>query len=128
MRSTLFAAAAFAAGLLSVAGDAGFACNRSALTPEARRRHFDVLGPGLRALHKSARELPNGYEFEFDGDPPTLRMLEEWIAGERLCCPFFDIDLRFEHDNGSVWLSLSGREGVKQFTRSDFAAWFPPAR
>ncbi|HZU28139.1 MAG TPA: hypothetical protein VFA04_21590 [Bryobacteraceae bacterium] len=128
MRSTLFVAAALAAGLLAFASDAAFACNRMALTPEARRRHFDVLGPGLRAVHKTVRELPNGYEFEFDGDAATVQMLEEWIAGERRCCPFFNIDLRFEHDNGSVWLSLTGREGVKQFTRSDFASWFPPGR
>jgi len=24
-----------------------------------------------------------------------------------------------------LWLRLTGREGVKQFIRSDFAGWFP---
>ena len=28
-------------------------------------------------------------------------------------------------EGGSLWLRLTGREGVKQFIRSDFAAWFP---
>jgi hypothetical protein len=34
-----------------------FACNRLALTPEQRDRHFDELGPTLRSLKKGAREL-----------------------------------------------------------------------
>lgn len=124
MKSILMIGAVFAGGLLAAANEPSFACNRMALTPEARKRHFDVLGPALRATHKSARELANGFEFEFASDAATTRMLDEWVAGERLCCPFFDIDLRFEHDNGSVWLRLTGREGVKQFTRADFAFWF----
>jgi hypothetical protein len=125
MKFALFMAAAIAS-LPAAAADPGLACNRLALTAEARQRHFDVLGPALRSVHKSARELPTGYEFEFSPDPAAVQMLEEWIAGERLCCPFFDIALRFEHDGGAVWLRLTGREGVRQFIRSDFASWFRP--
>jgi hypothetical protein len=48
----------------------------------------------------------------------------EWAAGEHLCCPFFDIDLRLEREGGAFWLRLTGRDGVKQFIRSDFDKWF----
>jgi hypothetical protein len=100
-----------------------FACNRLALTPEQRKRHFDELGPKLRSLKKSVRELPNGYEFEFPADPNTVQLVAEWAVGERACCPFFDIDMRLEREGGSFWLSLTGREGVKQFIQADGAAW-----
>src|SRR5438477_11928999 len=85
-----------------------FACNRLALTPDQRKRHFDELGPKLRSLKKSVRELPNGYEFEFPADSSTVQLVAEWAAGERACCPFFDIDLRLEREGGSLWLALTG--------------------
>jgi hypothetical protein len=100
-----------------------FACNRLALSPEQRKRHFDELGPTLRSLKKSVRELPNGYEFEFPADPSTVQLVAEWAAGERACCPFFDIDMRLEREGGSLWLGLTGRGGVKQFIQADGAAW-----
>lgn len=103
--------------------ESAFACNRLALTPEQRKRHFDELGPKLREMKKSVRELPNGYEFEFSPDPNTIQLVAEWVAGERACCPFFDINMRLEREGGPLWLSLTGREGVKQFLQADAAAW-----
>jgi len=100
-----------------------FACNRLALTPEQRKRHFDELSPKLLSLKKSVRELPNGYEFEFPADPNTVQLVAEWAIGERACCPFFDIDMRLEREGGSLWLGVTGREGVKQFIQADGAAW-----
>ena len=101
-----------------------FACDRMALNAEARKRHFDELGPALRPLVKSVRELTNGYEFEFPFNADTYRLVTEWTGGEHLCCPFFDIDLRLEREGGAFWLRLTGREGVKQFIAADFKAWF----
>ncbi len=101
-----------------------FAFDPSALSPQARSRHFDELDPALRALKKSVRELTDGFEFEFPSGAATFQLASEWIAGERLCCPFFEIDLRIEPEGGSLWLRLTGREGVKQFIRADLALWF----
>jgi hypothetical protein len=105
--------------------DSPFACDRAALTPQARKRHFDELSPALRARKKNIRELRDGFEFEFPSDTVTFDLLSEWVEGERLCCPFFDIDVHVEREGGSLWLRLTGREGVNQFIRADFAAWFP---
>jgi hypothetical protein len=109
-------------------GETHFACDRLALTAQARKRHFDELGPALLAMMKHVRELPGGFEFEFPSDAATVQLVSEWAAGEHLCCPFFDIDLHLERQTGAFWLRLTGREGVKPFIRSDFANWFKPTR
>ncbi|HKI26586.1 MAG TPA: hypothetical protein VKA07_09685 [Candidatus Sulfotelmatobacter sp.] len=101
-----------------------FACNRLALTPEKRKRHFDELSPALLTLKTGIRELPDGYEFQFPGDASTYSLLAEWVGGERVCCPFFDIDLRSDREGGPQFLRLTGREGTKQFIVADFAPWF----
>src|SRR6266850_3722279 len=51
-----------------------FACNRLALNDKDRKRHFDELGPMLRSLTKSAREVTGGYEFEFPADATTVQL------------------------------------------------------
>ena len=96
-----------------------FACNAFALSPEARKRHFDEVGPALLKLKKSTRELPDGYEFELPPDKGTYQLLTEWAFQERLCCPFFDIDVRFERENGPLWLRLTGRPGTKEFIKME---------
>jgi hypothetical protein len=121
-----FAVAAIGAFLIgTAAAQSPFACNRAALTPAARKRHFEELGPQLHAMTKRVRELPAGFEFEFPSDAATAQLLSEWAAGEHLCCPFFDIDLHFEREGGGLWLRLAGRNGVKQFIRTDLERWFP---
>ncbi len=101
-----------------------FACDRAALNAAERKRHFDELGPQLRPLIKGVHELNDGYEFEYPSDPATYILVAEWVTGEHRCCPFFDIDLRWEREGGAFWLRLTGREGVKQFIQADFARWF----
>jgi hypothetical protein len=103
--------------------DSPFACDRLALDAEARRRHFEELGPALRALKESVRELSNGYEILFPSDSKTISMVAEWAAGERLCCPFLDIQLRMERERGPFWMRLTGRKGAKEFIKADSAAW-----
>jgi hypothetical protein len=137
MKTLFIAAAALTLGTVTVcemlaepplAGaarvESAFACNRLALNPIERKRHFDELGPRLRSLTQGFRELPGGYEFKLPANPPTVQLAAEWAAGEHLCCPFFDIDLMLERENGAFWLRLTGREGVKQFIKSDLAKWF----
>src|SRR5213078_4964237 len=97
-----------------------FACNAFALSAEVRKRHFEELGPALLKLKKSTRELPDGYELEFPADKKTCQLLTEWAFQERLCCPFFDIDLRFDREDGPLWLRLTGRPGTKEFIKMEF--------
>jgi hypothetical protein len=96
------------------------ACNAFALSPEVRKRHFEELTPALLKLMKSTRELPDGYEFEFPADNKTYQLLTEWAFEERLCCPFFEIALRLDRENGPLRLRLTGRPGTKEFIKEEF--------
>ena len=99
-----------------------FACNAFALSPQARKRHFEEVGPTLLKLKKSTRELPDGYELEFPADRATYQLLTEWVIDERLCCPFLDLDLRLSRESGPLWLRLTGRPGTKEFIKEDAPA------
>ncbi len=112
-----------ATGAPAAAPVPGLACVRSAFTAAERTRHFDELGPALRAERRSVRELPDGYEFELPADAATLALAAEWAAGERRCCPFFDIELRLPSGGGPLWLRLTGKEGVKRFIQTEAAVW-----
>jgi hypothetical protein len=100
--------------------ESSLACNAFALSPEVRKRHFEELGPALLKLKKSIRELPDGYELELPTDNNTYQLLTEWAFQERLCCPFFDIVLRLDRENGPLWLRLTGRPGTKEFIKMEF--------
>jgi hypothetical protein len=99
-----------------------FACNMKAMSPEARKRQSEILSPALRTSKLSSKELADGYEFQFPSDAKTYQMLAEWIGNERLCCPFFDFDLRIGDASAPMSLKISGPEGVKQFVRAELAA------
>src|SRR5438067_9116146 len=98
------------------------ACDRLALSPDARTRHFDELEPQLLAARTGLRELPNGYALRLPADAKTIQLVAEWAAGERLCCPFFDMDIRLEPEGGPLWLTLTGRDGTKDVIAAN-ASW-----
>ena len=93
------------------------------MSADVRKRHFHELGPTLLKLKKATRELGDGYEFEFPADNHTYQLLTEWMFQERLCCPFFNIELRLESGAGPLWLRLTGQPGVKEFIKADAPAW-----
>src|SRR5436189_2822249 len=106
-----------------IAKDSPFACNYGALSPSEIKRHFYDLGPTLRKIKTGVKELPDGYAFRFPNDPKTFAMLSEWIDQEHRCCPFFDIRLHVEPENGPLWMELTGRPGTKDFIKADGAEW-----
>jgi hypothetical protein len=103
-----------------------FYCDTSALTSEQRKRHFDVLGPALIAKRTAVRELPDGYEIQFPSDAQTYQQVAEYLDGERVCCPFFDIDLHVMPERGPLLVRFTGRPGSKQFIEADAAGWISP--
>ena len=103
------------------AADSPFACDRSALTPEARKHHFDELMPAMRKLVKSVKELPDGYAFELPADNAAIQLAAEFSSNERLCCPFFEFDLHVGDNSAPMVLRITGPEGVKQFIKAELS-------
>ena len=91
-----------------------FACDMRAIPPEQRGAHMATIEKLFRAV-RSKRELPDGYAFELPNESDVLITAAEFISLERLCCPFFGFALEIEREGGSLWLSLTGRDGVKPF-------------
>jgi hypothetical protein len=98
-----------------------FACDMSAIAPDQRGEHMATTESLFRAAEKIV-EMSNGYRFRLPNDSETLRKAAEFIALERLCCPFFGFALEVEREGGAIWLSLSGREGVKPFILEEIGA------
>jgi hypothetical protein len=95
-----------------------FACNMLALDAEGRRRHKTVTEQ-MRAVTKEVQALKDGYAFRFPADQSTILLISEFIARERLCCPFLTFELVAEQEEGPLWLRLRGREGVKEFIKAE---------
>jgi hypothetical protein len=79
----------------------------------------------MRATVKEVRDLPDGYAFRFPADQATILLVSEFIARERLCCPFFRFELIAEQEDGPLWLRLRGREGVKELIKAELGIQSP---
>jgi hypothetical protein len=101
-----------------------FACDMTAIAADHRDAHLANINQLFR-LVESVRELPNGYTFCLPNESDVLLKAAEFIALERLCCPFFGFSLEIEGEGGAVWLSLTGREGVKPFIMAEIGGHLP---
>lgn len=96
-----------------------FACDMAALDATQRLR-WDALLRQLSEKKQELQELLDGYALRFPAESQLVRDVAEFITYERLCCPFFDLELVVEREGGPLWLRIKGREGVKDFIRSEF--------
>ncbi len=98
--------------------DIPVACDMSALTAEQQERQRALLAL-LRADAEEVRELEDGYAFRHSADRAVLLALAEFVANERLCCPFFDFALTVERDGGPVWLRMTGKGEAKHVLEAE---------
>lgn len=96
-----------------------FACDLSALTNDQRKRQRQV-SHWLADLRRSVRKLDNGYAFEYADEIETYPLLGEFIAFEHRCCPFFHFKLEVAPEAQSIWLHITGVEGVREFVYAEF--------
>jgi hypothetical protein len=95
------------------------ACDLGAISASDRPR-YDQLRRAVAASVIGKRELPDGLAIQIDTDRIALPQLAEWISFERKCCPFFEFRIDLASGSGPVWLSLTGRTGVKEFISEAF--------
>ena len=94
------------------------ACDQAAIPLSERGTHLKTSRELFSDIQE-IRELPNGYEFRLGNEANVLLKAAEFISLEKLCCPFLEFGLDVEAESGPVWLSLTGREGVKEFIREE---------
>jgi hypothetical protein len=98
----------------------GLTCNIEAIPPEQRARYTELFD-SLRHAIQDKRELPDGYAVQLDSAQFTTEQALQWIKLERQCCPFLETEVRWDIENGPVWLQMKGPEGVKDFILDEFA-------
>jgi hypothetical protein len=94
--------------------EAAFMCRLDALDA-AERVRYQAVRKQLHAGVQEVKELPDGYAFRLSADSSTIMTVAEWMTFERRCCPFFNFALAVESEKASLWLRITGREGVKSF-------------
>jgi hypothetical protein len=100
------------------ARESPLACNMLGLDAEGRKRHRTV-SEQMRAAVKEVQPMADGYAIRFAAEQATILLVSEFIARERLCCPFLRFELIAEQEDGPLWLRLRGREGVKEFIEAE---------
>jgi hypothetical protein len=94
--------------------ETSLACNFGAIPEDERDRHTEVATNLFESI-AAVEELSEGYAFRLPSEPSVLAQAGEFIARERLCCPFFQFDLEVEANQGPVRLTLTGDASVKQY-------------
>ena len=94
------------------------ACNLKALTSE-QRKQLEQLGEHVISAITASRELKDGYAFSVDPQKASLMDVAQWLEVWRRCCPFYEFQIDFYAADASIWLSVKGRPGVKEYIPLD---------
>ena len=97
--------------------DLPLACNLTAINAEVRSTHVESAKQLLHEHAQEVQELPDGFAFRYPAE--QYGPVTQFIANERLCCPFFSFVLEVTPAHGPIWLRITGREGVKEFLQSE---------
>lgn len=96
----------------------------TAIALEQRGEHLatieKVFGSVITQL-----ELPNGYGFMLPNESDVVLTVAQFIALERLCCPFLGFSVEVVRDGGPIFLSLTGIEGIKPFIMAEIGEHLP---
>ena len=99
--------------------EVAIACNLDAIPLDVREEWSKTV----KEVYASVQEiqaLPDGYGFRLPAESAMLLKVAEYIANERLCCPFLHFTVEIEPHGGPCWLRLTGDAGVKEYIWSLF--------
>jgi hypothetical protein len=106
--------AIFLAWTFTAHAEVPIACNLNALTP-AQRRELKQFSETMVNAVIATRETSDGYGFRVDTARLTAVDLAQGIELWRKCCPFYEFQIDLRGEDGSLWLTLHGRKGVKEY-------------
>jgi hypothetical protein len=91
-----------------------FVCNLGVMNQVERARYL-ALARKLMGASEERRELADGYAFRLAAAKISLVEIAEWVTFERRCCPFFNLQIEAQPNDGPIWLRMTGAIGIKQF-------------
>lgn len=100
-------------------------CDLSVLTDRERLR-VEGIARARFAEVDALRELPDGYRIGFgEASPQLIADLAEFVALDRLCCPFLRHALVSEPGDTRIWLELTGPTGAAAAIAEDLLGLLP---
>lgn len=117
---TLLIPVVFVASVLALPAEVvpPIACRMKALTP-AQRIELAHRGEHVISAITASRDLKDGYAFRVDPAKASIVDVAEWLDVWRRCCPFYEFQVDFHAADASIWLSVKGRPGVKEYIPID---------
>ena len=94
------------------------ACSLEKTLTKEQRAHKREIMQKMAAARIDTKEIADGYVFRFRPEAVSFTEIADWVSTERICCPFFDLAIESERENGPLSLRITGRDGVKQFIRA----------
>jgi hypothetical protein len=95
------------------------ACNLGALDASSCSAHISSAVHLLNDVAQERQESTEGFSFRFNAE--DYPRVVEFIANERLCCPFFHFTLEVSPAQGPIWLHISGPDGAKSFLQAELS-------
>jgi len=105
--------------VIAVKTGSPIACDLGALDEAQRRRRAELA----ERLQRSVRETisnAEGYSLRLAWNDKILLEVAEFISLERRCCPFLNFQIGLGEGDDAITVSLSGRDGVKEFLAGEF--------
>jgi len=95
------------------------ACDLNAIDASCRAEHINSGRNLLSNGVQERQETAEGFRFRFAAEEYTR--VVEFVANERLCCPFFRFVLEVSPAQGPIWLHITGPEGAKSFLQAELS-------
>lgn len=105
----------------AVTSEPALACVINAIDAAHRPQHMELVTT-IFASVQEVKALSNGFSFRVPTSSEMLLKIAEWMANERLCCPFFRFAVELEPGQGPIWIHLTGGEGVREFVTANFGS------
>ena len=93
-------------------------CDLEAIPLESRKTHQVTAQQLVTESSLEMKELSDGYAFKFPAN--LYETITQYIANERLCCPFLTLELIVSANQEPLWLHIRGSEEIKAFLAAQF--------
>lgn len=95
------------------------------LSEPDKAQRLALLREQLFAATTHVEETTAGFAFSFANDDDTIDRVLQFVASERLCCPFLTFGVTVPPTPEPVVLTMPGDDSIRMFVRDTFVALTP---